>query len=393
MAAIVLVLLVLAAGSRIATESAPALVVHRTVAAYVRLSGSSPALAWPRAGQAAVEVAGLGSFGGSGVPRPVPIASLAKMMTAYLTLRAHPLAVGQEGFVMRVSPAEVVEEEQRADLGQSTLPVSVGERISERRALEALMVASANNIAAMLAVHDAGGLSPFVARMNAMARMLGMSSTTYTDPSGFEPSTLSTAADQLKLARAATGDPAFAAIVDEPAASLPLAGLVANYDALIGTDGYVGVKTGSDGAAGGCLAFAKRVTIGGRRLTVLGVVVGQREGPLIDAALASARRLGDSAAAALRLETVLPAGASVLSASSANGRRTTAVTLRALREVGWAGLAVPVQVAVRRAVSRLRAGQQLATVTVPGAMPATTAAVAVRSLGGLSLAWRLQHLL
>ena len=80
------------------------------------------------------------------------------------------------------------------------------------------------------------------------------------------------------------------------------------------------MKTGSDRAAGGCLVFAKRVTVGGRRLTVLGVVLGQREGSLIEAALASAERLGNSAAASLRVETALPAGTRVLSASSVDGR-------------------------------------------------------------------------
>ena len=106
--------------------------------------------------------------------------------------------------------------------------------------------------------------------------------------------------------------PAFAAIVAKPAVELPLVGRVANYDGLVGRDGYVGVKTGSDRAAGGCLVFAKRVLIDGRRVTVLGAVLGQREGSLIEAALTSAMRLGDSAAAALRSETALPAGTTVL---------------------------------------------------------------------------------
>ena len=175
--------------------------------------------------------------------------------------------------------------------------MKAGERLTERQALEALLLPSANNIAALLARYDAGGTAAFVARMNATARELGMRATTYTDPSGFNDETVSTAADQLKLARAAMRIPAFAAIVAEPSAALPGVGRVANYNGLVGTDGYVGVKTGSDRAAGGCLVFAKRVTTGGRRLTVLGVVLGQREGSLIESALASAQRLGDSAAA------------------------------------------------------------------------------------------------
>ena len=272
---------------RIATEGTPPLIVHRTLPADVRLPGRAPILAWPREGQAAVEVEGVGSFGTSGGPAPVPIASVAKVMTAYLTLREHPLAAGEEGFVMTITRKDVEEEEQRVALDESTLGVKAGERISERQALEALLLPSANNIAALLAVHDAGGLGAFVARMNSTARKLGMASTTYTDPSGFNAKTVSTAADQLKLAQVAMREPAFAAIVDKPSAKLPVVGRVINYNGLVGADGYIGVKTGSDGAAGGCLMFARRVAVGGRWLRVLGVVLGQRKGALVEAALAA----------------------------------------------------------------------------------------------------------
>lgn len=386
------VLLVL--GWRVSSESTPALAMHRTLAAYVRLDGRAPTLRWPHEGQATVEVQGVGSFGAVGGSRPVPIASVAKVMTAYLTLRQYPLKPGQTGFTLKVTPAEVAEQGERVELGESTVPVKVGERLSERQALQALLLPSANNVAAMLAVHDAGSIGAFVARMNAMARQLGMRSTRYTDPSGFEQTTVSTAADQLELARAAMRLPAFAAVVDEAGTVLPVAGRVVNYNELVGSDGYVGIKTGSDSAAGGCLMFAKRVAFDGRRLLVLGVVLGQRDGPLVPAALASAQRLGDSAAAALRVLTALPAGADVLSVSSpAGGGRTTIVTTRPVREIGWAGLAVPVQVRTAHAMRKLRVGQRLATVTVGGPGGAETTAVASHALGGLTLGWRLRHVL
>ena len=282
---------VLAAGVwRLATEAAPPLRIQRTLAAYVRLAGPSPTLAWPGEGEAAAEVEGVGSFGTSGPSAAVPIASLAKVDDRLPHAARTSPRRRCAGFVMVVSPAEADEQRERAELGESTVPVSAGERVSEREALQALLLPSANNMAAMLAVHDAGGLAAFVARMNATARSIGMSSTTYTDPSGFDESTVSTASDQLKLARAAMDEATFTAIVAEPAAELPLAGIVANYDTLAGVDGYVGVKTGSDRAAGGCFMFAKDITVAGRRLRVLGVVLGQRDGALIEAALDSARR-------------------------------------------------------------------------------------------------------
>jgi len=388
--ALVLVLVAVALLRRLATEGTPALAFRSTLASYVRMPGRPPVLAWPREGQAAVEVQGIASFGSSGGSTPVPIASVAKVMTAYLTLLEHPLAPGQAGFTITVTASEVEEQGQRVALGESTVPVRVGERITEHQALQALLLPSANNVAALLAVHDAGTVGAFVARMNATAKRLGMASTTYTDPSGFNDRTVSTAADQLKLARLAMRVPAFATIVAEPSAVIPVAGRVNNYNGLLGAEGYVGVKTGSDNAAGGCLVFAKHVTVGGRRLLVLGVVLGQRDGSLIEAALSSAQRLGNSAAAALRVETVLPAGTSVLRVGNVNGRWTTAVTSTTLREVGWGGVRLPLRGA---RLTGLRRGQRVATVVVDGAAVAKTHAVARGALGGPSLGWRLRHLL
>jgi D-alanyl-D-alanine carboxypeptidase (penicillin-binding protein 5/6) len=390
--ALVLVLLLVVGVRRLTTESTPLLIVQRTLQAYVRLPGSAPALAWPQEGQAAVEVEGLGSLGSTGGSTPVPIASVAKMMTAYLTLREHPLTAGEPGFSMRITAADAQEEEQREALGESTLDVRVGEQLSERQALQALLLPSANNIAALLARYDAGGITQFVARMNATARTLGMTSSTYTDPSGFNDETVSTAADQLKLARAAMRIPVFAEIVGEPSVVLPVVGRVANYNGLVGEDGYVGVKTGSDRAAGGCLVFAKKVLMDGRSLTVLGVVLSQQGGSLIQAALDSARQLGDSAAASLRLRTVLPAGTAVLSASSVDGRGTMAATASALRTIGWGGERVRVRLAARPAMTRLKAGQPMARVAIPGVSIASTNALARGSVGAPSLGWRLRHL-
>ncbi len=378
---------------RAEAERAPPLTIHRTLPAHVRLSGKGSEIAWPREGQAAVEVEGIGSLGTVGGDQPVPIASIAKVMTAYLILRAHPLAPGEDGFAITITRADVREQRRRVALDQSTLEVERGETLSERQALQALMLPSANNIAALLAVHEAGSQAAFVARMNAMARQLGMRSTTYTDPSGYDAGTVSTAADQLKLTRVAMRNPTFARIVGRSAARLPVVGEVLNSNHLVETDGYLGVKTGSDEAAGGCLVFARRVTVGGRSLTVLGAVLGQRRGALVESAVDSARRLGNSAAASLAVRTALPAGAPVFTARNADGERVTLAIRRPVREIGWPGMRVPVSVALhRRAPRQLEEGERLGTVTVHGPSTDRGPVVATAALGGPSLLWRLKNL-
>jgi D-alanyl-D-alanine carboxypeptidase (penicillin-binding protein 5/6) len=150
LALLIAVVLALAVTRRVSTESIPALHIQRTLASYVRLPGGSPKLAWPGEGEAALRVEGVGGALRAGGSAPVPIASVAKVMTAYLTLLEHPLASGAVGFTITITQAEVAEQGQRVALGESTVAVRVGERLTERQALEALLLPSANNIAALI---------------------------------------------------------------------------------------------------------------------------------------------------------------------------------------------------------------------------------------------------
>src|ERR671911_999866 len=106
--------------------------------------------------------------------------------------------------------------------------------------------------------------------MNAAARSLGMTHTRYTDPSGFDDATVSTAADQVRLVDRAMRLPVFASIVATPNAMLPVAGTVHNTNTLLGHNGFVGVKTGSTAAAGGRVGFRGVRRVGGKRTTITG---------------------------------------------------------------------------------------------------------------------------
>ena len=221
------------------------------------------------------------------------IASVAKVMTAYLVLRDHPLGVGEDGPTITLGDADVADTDRRRGQEESIVPVAAGEQLTERQALQALLLPSANNIAGVLARWDAGSEDRFVDRMNAIARSLGMTHTRYTDPSGYDPDTVSTAADQVRIVDRAMRLPVFASIVATPSATLPVAGTVHNTDALLGHDGFVGVKTGSDDAAGGCFAFRAIRWVGGRRTTITGVVLGQPGHDQIAAGLMAAAVMVD----------------------------------------------------------------------------------------------------
>jgi serine-type D-Ala-D-Ala carboxypeptidase (penicillin-binding protein 5/6) len=257
---------------------------HRAYVSPNHYPGGS-AVGWPLRGEAAL-VLGAGRPAVSPQEQPVAIASLAKVMTAYLTLERYPLSSAQDGFTIIVTAAEAQDAAQDRAEGQSVLAVAAGERLTERQLLEGLLIPSGNNVAELLATVIAGSETGFVAEMNAQARALGMGHTTYTDPSGFDPNTVSTAADQLRVFQAAMRFSVFDQIVSMGSVTLPVAGTVTNFDPLI-TEGYAG-KTGSDAAAGGCLAFFTDVSVGGRRETAVGVVLGQGQSSDTQALLAAA---------------------------------------------------------------------------------------------------------
>ncbi len=233
------------------------------------------AVSWPADGVSAADISGFGVMAGPGATRPVPIASVTKVMTAYVVLHDHPLPSGGSGPDIAVQSSEVAAYPSQVRDGDSLVPVVAGETITERQALEALLLPSADNMAWILARWDADSQAAFVERMNATARRLGMTGTSYTDPSGLDPSTTSTAADQVRLGMAAMRVPVLAAIAAMSTAVVPVAGIVRNYNTLLGQDGIAGLKTGSTQAAGGCVLIAAWHKEGAHNTLIVAATFGQ----------------------------------------------------------------------------------------------------------------------
>ncbi|WIV55297.1 D-alanyl-D-alanine carboxypeptidase family protein [Amycolatopsis nalaikhensis] len=258
------------------------------------------ALPWPDEGQASAEVQGLGSLGSRGERGPVPIASVTKVMTAYVVLKDHPLAPGEAG------PEITVDEQAQAEStapDESTAPVRAGRRISERDLLALMLIPSGNNIARLLARWDAGSQEAFVEKMNREAAALGMTDTTYTGASGVEDSTTSTAEDQLRLAREVMKNEVIRSIVATRSLRVDgVPGSVVNTNTLLGRNGVIGLKTGSSTAAGGALMWAAEVRGGA---LVLGVVLHQNPGGSPAAGLRAALENSEKLIAAIQRE--LPA--------------------------------------------------------------------------------------
>jgi len=171
----------------------------------------------------------------------VAIASITKLMTVLLTLEhAHlndVVTVGSEA----------------ADVGESSVNLRAGERLTVRELLEAALIQSANDAADALALYVGhGSESRFVAMMNTRARQLGLRDTHFVRPDGLDaPGHVSSARDVLFLARLLMHRPVVRQIVRQRAAAISGGRTLHTWNDLLYTyPGIFGVKTGHTSAAG-----------------------------------------------------------------------------------------------------------------------------------------------
>jgi len=323
---------------------------------------AAPALPWPKTGQAAVAVPAVGFVAQSGAERPVPVASMTKVMTAYVVLEDHPLALGQQGPSVRITAADAAQFGTDTVTDQANVLLKRGEVLTEYQMLEGLLVHSANDLAYALAVWDAGSVPAFVAKMNAAASALGMRDTHFADASGFSPSSRSTASDLLRVAAAAMEDPVFAQIVAMPAVGLPLAGNVISYTPLVGTTGVVGIKSGFTDAAGGGDLLAYRAVVGGHPVLALAAVTSQEGWTVLGMAAKEALALARAEVARVQAVTVAQAGTPVARLTE-DGRTVRIETASPATLLAMPGDPVRQSVHVAPPPSGARRGAQAGTAT------------------------------
>ncbi|MBW5426185.1 D-alanyl-D-alanine carboxypeptidase [Streptomyces sp. BG9H] len=318
----------------------------------VSFEGAKPSMPWPSQGQAAMDVNGLGSFGTSGEQKPVPIASIAKVMTVYVILRDHPLEKGKEGPKIPVDAAAQKHYETGKPENESVVKVTEGQKITEYEALQAVMLPSANNIAKLLARWDtkSGSEDAFVAKMNKTAKELGMKNTHYTDPSGLDKTTVSTAEDLVKLGRAAMENPVFNEISRQPSYKDLNGEQQNNYFGLVPTVA-IGIKTGTTTAAGGNILFAAERKVGGETQTIIGAALGQygKNGVAnIDEVTGVTRKLIEAGKEALTAKTIVKKGDVVGQVDDGLGGTTPVVATKDVSAVGWSGLTVKLMLDERK---------------------------------------------
>ncbi|WP_407078177.1 D-alanyl-D-alanine carboxypeptidase [Streptomyces sp. NPDC001642] len=326
--------------------------------------GSKVNLPWPTEGQGWMDVNGIGTMGNFGKQTPVAIGSVAKAMTAYIVLKDHPLKAGTEGEKITVDATAEKEGGYDKD-GESTLnTVKAGDVLTEKQALSAIMIPSANNIARLLARWDAGTEAAFIKKMNATAKELGMTNTTYTDASGLKETTVSSAEDQVKLGNELVKIPALMDITKLPSWVDPSGHKWTNYNRLVPYNNSLGIKTGTTTAAGGNLLFAATKEVGGETAVIVGAILGQHTAPIIDTVNAVSKTAMLGAQDAMTSAKILKKGTVVGYVDDQLGGHTPVVVTKDVAAVGWAGLKVKLSFAADDVPHTAKAGTKVGTLTV-----------------------------
>lgn len=253
--------------------------------------------------------------------KPVPIASVTKMMTAYVALQS----LGNESQDAKcyvVDSQDVAAYHHEVATGQSTALVVLGESICFPDLMRGLMIHSASDYALIFSRMFASSESDFVAKMNREAKTLGMGNTTYADPTGVNPENTSTPQDQLRLAAKLMKYQLVRDAVRLPAVTLPVAGTLNSFTPFAGQNNVIGLKSGRTDAAGGCDVMATQIVYQGKTLLGLVAVFGARGGDLLK-----------------------PAGDAALTLSNAISSRINTLTLPTGKKVGklqWEGRSVAI---------------------------------------------------
>lgn len=353
------------------------------------IPGKPPSLPWPAQGGGQVQLQNVGIIGSFNPNARFPLASVAKIVTALVIMKDHPLTLGSTGPTLTITASDAANYQSMYSQQDSVMQVVSGEKLNEYQLMEALLLPSADNIAVKLATWDAGSVSAFVAKMNAMGKSLGMTNTVFKDPSGLNTGTEGTAGDQVLAALALLKNPVLAQIVAKPQATLPVVGVVYNVNYDVSHDGFVGVKTGSMGN-GANLVFA--ATGAGSKDLIVGDIMGQSGVKPLRAALTESTNLVNAARKVPSQFSVLKSGQQVGEILAPGSQPIPIVATQGATFLGWPGLKVKYSSSFKNLSKDMPKGTKVGTITVSvGQQTKTVPLVTAKALQSPSLFWRLKR--
>ncbi|MDB5166842.1 MAG: peptidase D-alanyl-D-alanine carboxypeptidase 1, D-alanyl-D-alanine carboxypeptidase [Candidatus Saccharibacteria bacterium] len=363
----------------------------QTVYRASTLASTEPSLPWPASGEAAISINGSQLRLNNAEQKAVPTASTAKVMTALCVLDKKPLRGNESGPTLTLTQADVDLYNAYIAKNGSVAAVAVGEKITERQALEALMLPSANNLADSLVIWAFGSMQNYVKYANEKAARLGMHDSYFADASGFSPATVSTAEDLVLLGEAALAHGSLATIVKEQTATIPVAGLIRNRNYLLGQNGNIGIKTGNTDEAGGVFLFAADVVPSGQTTTVR-VVGAIMNAPDLRTAMEGSVPFSAAVSNSFETDTVIKAGTVIGHYTAPWGQQVDAVAQKDVVILRWKNQKVTPTVSINNVTSTARDKEVVGSVSAKSTYAESQTPVILKgSFTPPSAWWRLTH--
>jgi D-alanyl-D-alanine carboxypeptidase (penicillin-binding protein 5/6) len=381
------------------TLLAPAASATITVAQPTVAQPAAVSLALPQVGASAVSVMGADDFVGvagtngilasSGGNGALPIASISKLITALVVLGAKPLGATDAGPTLTFSKADSDLYDKYYVMQGTVQSMKTGSTMSERDALEEMLVASACNYAEAVSTWAFGSQARYLTVMKSWLKAHNLTGTRLVEPTGIDPRNVSTPADLIAIGKLALANPAVAAIVKMPSLTIPNASGVANTNELLGVDGIDGIKTGTLAQAGACLLFSAVLEIGAAApITVVGVVLGGDDHASVDAAV---RALLDSIKSGFHEVTLVTKGEAFGSYATPWKDAAAVVAGRTASVLTWSNTPIT-STMVTKTIQAGTSGSPVGSVTfVAGKSTVTVPLVLKGSIHGPDDWWRLTH--
>lgn len=261
-------------GAAAATTRVPGVVPPAAASLVMSPEGASAVTVTGGDGYLPPEAAGIWATSGGDEPRP--IASITKLITAFVILQAKPLSgVDDAGPTITFDKDDHELYDKYYVLGATIAEMPTGSRMTEHDALETMLIASASNYAEAVAYWAFGSQSAFVAATQTWLAANGLTHTTIVEPTGIDARNTSTPTDMIALARLAMANPIIARIAATQVLSVPGIDPMSNTNNLLGSHGITGLKTGTLDDSGSNLLFTASLDVGlPEPLTVAGVVLG-----------------------------------------------------------------------------------------------------------------------
>lgn len=237
--------------------------------------GPKAQFTWPEGEQASIGIVGKGVVASNNSDKPVPTASTIKILTALMVLNKKPLKVGEDGPNILITELDQQIYDNVYVNNGSRVLVEPGTSLTQKQALQALLLPSANNIAETLTNWAFGSEQEYVKYTKEFLADNNLTKTTVVDASGFSPDTKSTAYEMTYITDLALKNPVITEIIAQKQAEIPISGVINNTNWLLGKRGIDGVKTGHTDQSGGCFIVSANVTLpNNKTVKVFGTILG-----------------------------------------------------------------------------------------------------------------------